>query len=309
MARAKEIAEINSSANALDWAAEVLRVRFAEILSLREKALNSDDIEGVHEMRVAIRRLRSALRDFSPLMKSPLLKESKRDLKQLAANLGEARDQDVAIAALEKLHDNAKNEHVKNDIEKKIEKRRAVRDETQKQLEKKLDPTLLESLHEHFSKAIAEIIGKDGKVSKLTAKETGREVISKGMQEFCDLSESLYNPFNQLKLHELRISAKRLRYAIELFTVCWGEKVKPFAKEISDMQTYLGELHDCDIWIENLSQRLSKEKGDKQHTDFWLLSKFTKNRTKNYRAALRLWSKWQKNKFMKRLQEVLEANS
>ncbi|NJM52824.1 MAG: hypothetical protein HC846_05180 [Blastocatellia bacterium] len=73
------------------------------------------------------------------------------------------------------------------------------------------------------------------------------------------------------------------------------------------MQDYLGELHDNDLWIENLSRRLNKKK-KRRRTDFWLLSKFTKRRTKNYRAALRLWSKMAKNKFLQRLEEVLQTD-
>ena len=75
MTRTKEIIGIDSSTNALTWAIEVLRMYFEEVLALRENALNSADIEGVHQMRVAIRRLRSALRDFSPFLKSHFLKE------------------------------------------------------------------------------------------------------------------------------------------------------------------------------------------------------------------------------------------
>lgn len=306
MAKAKEIGETNSSANALIWATDVLRVRFEEVLALRDNALISANIEGVHEMRVAIRRLRSALRDFSPLIKSGPLKESKKQLKHLADTLGQARDQDVSIAALEKLCENAKNEHIKNDIGKKIEKRRALREETQIKLIKTLDSSALESLREDFSKALDEIVKRNRKAAKLSAREMGREVIFKGLREFADLSDSLYNPFNQEKLHQLRIAAKRLRYAIELFTVCWGEQIAPFAKKVTNMQTFLGELHDCDIWIKNLAERLSKE--EKQHTDFWLLSKFTKKRTKNYRAALHLWDKWEKNGFIKKLEEILQQN-
>lgn len=309
MAKAKEIAGLDSVSNALDWAVEVLRVRFEKVLSLREKALDQTDIEGVHEMRVAIRRLRSALHDFSPLLKLHPLRKTRKDLKKIADMLGAARDQDVAIAALARLSGKTQNKHIKADIENKLEKRRAFRQETQNQLEKNLDPFLLEALRERFAKAIDAIIRKDGKAAEITAKQAGFAVISKSIQDFCKLSESLYTPFDQTKLHELRISAKRLRYAIELFTGCWDEKIEPFAKEVSEMQNFLGELHDCDIWIENLSQRLLKEKGDKQRADFWLLSKFVKKRTKNYRAALRLWSKWQKNRFMKRLQEVLETDS
>ncbi len=309
MTTAKEIAAPDTFANALDWAAEVLRVRFAEVLFLRGNALNAADIEGVHQMRVSIRRLRSALRDFSPLMKSSLLNQSKKELKRLADTLGNARDQDVAMAALEKLRDQANHEKIKQDIEKKLEKRRKLRKATQHELEKILAESSLSDLTEDFSKAIDDAIKKSKKLSELTASEAGREVISNSLLEFCDLSASLYNPFNCEKLHELRISAKRLRYAIELFTICWGEQISPFAKEITEMQTALGELHDSDIWIENLSQRLSQEKGKKRSADFWLLSKFTRNRTKHYRAALRLWSRWQKTKFIKRLRLVLTTDS
>lgn len=305
MSKAKGIISLDSSANALDWAAEVLKIYFADVLSLRENALNSADIEGVHQMRVAIRRLRSAMRDFSPLLQSPLLKKSTKKLQQLAQILGEARDQDVALAELEKLLNKAKNEHVKNNIETKIEKRRSVRDKTQIKLTEILEENSLKKLNKHFHESINDAVRKNKYAKNLTAKEAGREVILRIMQEFCDLSESLYDPFNQLELHQLRISSKRLRYAIELFTVCWGDEIKPFAEEVSEMQTFLGEVHDCDIWIENLSQRLGKEKGEKLRADFWLLSKFTKKRTKNYLAALHLWSKWEKNKFMKHLQDVL----
>lgn len=308
MSKAKGIIGIDSSTNALNWAAEVLKVYFADVLSLRENALNSVDIEGVHQMRVAIRRLRSALRDFSSLLKSPLLKKSKKKLQQLADILGEARDEDVALAELEKLLNKSKNEHVKNNIEAKIKKRRSRREKTQTELVKILDENSLNKLNELFSEAINVAVKKNKKVVNLTAKEAGREIISRSMEEFCGLSESLYNPFNRLELHQLRISAKRLRYAIELFNVCWNDEIKPFAEEVSEMQTFLGEVHDCDIWIENLSQRLGKEKGEKLRADFWLLSRFTKKRTKNYRSALNLWSKWEKNKFMKHLQDILGKN-
>ncbi len=307
MTRAKEIVGMDSSTNALIWAAEVLQVRFEEVFALRNHALDSTDIEGVHQMRVAIRRLRSALRDFSPLMKSQLLKESKKELKQLADTLGRARDQDVEIAVLKKLCEIAKKERIKSAIEKKIEKRRTMREKTQTLLTEILNESALESLQKKFSKAIDEVVQKNE--TTYTVKEVGREVISRSLQEFCDLSSSLYNPFNREKLHELRIAAKRLRYAIELFTVCWDEQISPFAKGITDMQTYLGELHDCDIWMENLSRRLNKKTVKKSRADFWLLSKFTKSRIKNYRAAIRLWGKWQKNKFIKKLRAVLQTDA
>jgi CHAD domain-containing protein len=309
VANTKEIVGFDASADAVEWAAEVLRTQFEQILAGREKALQTEDIEGVHQLRVAIRRLRSALRDFTPLINSPSLKEAKKELKKLAKRLGTVRDQDVAIAALEKLREKAKKQIIKADLEQMIAKRRTKREKAQIGLTKILDESSIENLRENFSKGIDEAVEKSEKKSNLTAKEAGRELILKGLQEFCDLSPSLYNHFYQTELHQLRIAVKRLRYAIELFTVCYGEQIAPFAKEMTGMQTYLGELHDCDLWIENLHWQLSLEKRKRQTTNFWLMSRFTKQRTRNYRAALDLWSKWRKNKFVKRLQKVLETES
>ncbi len=78
MSKAKEITGLDCSDDVLTWANKVLRVRFEEILEKRDAALHSEDIEGVHDMRVATRRLRSALHDFAPLMKKKPLKKIKK---------------------------------------------------------------------------------------------------------------------------------------------------------------------------------------------------------------------------------------
>ncbi|MFN2390604.1 MAG: CHAD domain-containing protein [Pyrinomonadaceae bacterium] len=81
MAKAKEITGLDCAASAMEWAAEVLRVRFDEVVNLRDSALDFSDIEGVHSMRVATRRLRSALRDFTPLMDKRPAKTSEKRIK------------------------------------------------------------------------------------------------------------------------------------------------------------------------------------------------------------------------------------
>lgn len=304
----QDVSEV-CSANAHLWAAEVLRRRFEEILEFREAALEAEGTDGVHKMRVAIRRLRSALRDFSSLLKKHSLKKSNRDLKRLADALGAVRDQDVAIAALEKLFEKAGHENFKKTIEERIGKHRLKRISAHFALTGKLDPSEIEALHKRFLAALDENSPNNGKDSDLTVGEAAHVVISNIVQEFCDLSDHLYDPYNRENLHELRISSKRLRYAIELFTVCYGEQIAPFAESIAELQTFLGELHDCDLWIEKLSRRLSKRQDKKNRADLWILSRFVKKRAKNYRAALRLWSRWQKNDFIKKLQAVLELDS
>lgn len=314
MAKAKEITGLDCAADALGWAAEVLRVRFEEVASLRGAALNSEDIEGVHAIRVATRRLRSALRDFAPLMKRRPMKKVKRDLKRIADALGQARDQDVAIVALEKLKAEAKGERLKESVGKLIEECRAARERAQLDLMETLAVTAIEDLQTRFTAAIDEATKRKKSARVVSFNEAGRDAVSKSLQEFCDLSRSLYEPFNIEDLHELRITAKRLRYAIELFTACWGASIAPFAEEIAEMQSFLGEVHDTDVWIESLGELLRKSGEEAQgkaahQTAAWLLSEFVKERTKNYRAALKLWSEWKENDFVTRMQTLTSGTS
>ncbi len=283
-------------------------MRFDEILNFRAAVLTSDDIEGVHDMRVATRRLRSAVRDFAPLTGKSSFRQLQKDLKDIADALGAARDQDVAIAALEKLQTKADDEIIKEGIGKLIEDRRALREQAQTALTRILTVDHFNKLETRFAAAIDKAIEKKAAAETVTISATGRAVILARLKEFCDLSAALYAPFSIRRLHRLRISAKRLRYAIELFVVCWQEQIAPFAREIAEMQTFLGELHDADAWIENVSKRLRKTDGESP-ADLWLLSKFVKDRNKNYRGALELWSKWKTERFVERLRELLSSLS
>lgn len=305
MGKASEIPGLECTADALIWAGEVLRTRFDEIVELRGAALNSDDIEAVHDIRVSVRRLRSALRDFAPILRKGALKAVGKDLKNLADTLGAARDLDVAIAALEKLQLKAKDETVKTGIQRLIEEKRKQRADAQLDLMTALGVSAIEDLKARFYAALEKAIRKKKGSESLSFNDAGRKAVFDNLEDFCSLSTSLYKPFEIKKLHRLRISAKRLRYAIELFTACWGALVEPFAEEISKMQSFLGEIHDADLWIESFSRRLLENEQETSPTDLWLLSRFVRLRTKNYRRAVELWSEWKTENFVERLRELV----
>ncbi len=315
MAKAKEIVGLDCAADALEWAAAVLRVRFEEMLERRGAALDFSGIEGVHAMRVASRRLRSALRDFLPLMKKRPLQRTRKKLKEIADALGTVRDQDVAILALENLQSAAEidqvEEQIKQGIEMLVKERRAARDRARTNLTKTLADAHIAGLERDFYHALDQAVRKNKRGRVVSFNEAGREAVNASLEELCDLGASVYEPFNIEKLHEMRIAAKRLRYAVELFTACWGAKVEPFAAGVAAMQSFLGEVHDCDIWLEDLGERM---RGGQQNTQsnqslrkavVWLLSELIKNRTKNYRAALKLWSEWEETDFTGRMKAAI----
>lgn len=314
MAKAKEITGLDCAADALEWAAAVLRVRFEEMVELRGAALEFSDIKGVHAMRVASRRLRSALRDFLPLLRKRPLRRVRKNLKEIADALGAVRDQDVAILALENLHSVAEmdgiGEQIKEGIETLLEERRRVREKARTNLTKTLADNIIAGLQENFAAALDKAVRKNKRARVVSFNEAGREAVAASLEELCDLGASVYEPFNIEKLHEMRIAAKRLRYAVELFTACWGTKVEPFATEIATMQSLLGEVHDCDIWLEDLGGRMRGRQNIQSNANLhkavvWLLSEMIKNRTKNYRAALKLWSEWETTNFTERMQATI----
>jgi len=108
MARAHEVPGIDAKITYAAAAARVVSVRAAEVLEHSGAVLDLAEIEHVHDMRVATRRLRAALEAFRPCFPKKQLGAALREVKAIADALGERRDRDVAIAELEELGRSAK---------------------------------------------------------------------------------------------------------------------------------------------------------------------------------------------------------
>jgi len=100
MAKAREIPGLSTELPYGEVAARVLEVRCDELMSHSENVLDVGRIEGVHDMRVATRRLRAAIEVFWPCFPRKPRKAVLAEVKALADALGERRDRDVAIAVL-----------------------------------------------------------------------------------------------------------------------------------------------------------------------------------------------------------------
>ena len=101
MARARPVPGLGADTRFGDAAAAAVRVRTAEVFAHSGAALDLGDIEGVHDMRVATRRLRAALEVFASCFPKSDHRTLLGEVKDLADTLGRRRDPDVAIAELE----------------------------------------------------------------------------------------------------------------------------------------------------------------------------------------------------------------
>jgi CHAD domain-containing protein len=101
VARARAIAGLDADRPYAEAAAKIVAVRADEVAEHAARVLDVTDIEGVHDMRVATRRLRAALEMFEPCFPATDFRAVLAEVKSLADALGERRDRDVTIAALE----------------------------------------------------------------------------------------------------------------------------------------------------------------------------------------------------------------
>lgn len=102
MAKPRPIPGLSEDVPYAAAAARVVRVRTAELADNAAGVLDVDEIEGVHDMRVATRRLRAALEVFEPCFPRKRYRAALREVKALADALGERRDRDVTIVSLRK---------------------------------------------------------------------------------------------------------------------------------------------------------------------------------------------------------------
>jgi CHAD domain-containing protein len=321
MAKAK-IRGLDCAAPAEKMIPVILRAQVKAMCALREKALNWKDPEGVHDMRVLSRRLRSTINDFRPYFRKGSLPRPK--LRILAKKLGDVRDEDVALIALKQLASKAKDAAAEG-IELIAEERKARRAQARTDLKDALVESLIDEFRKSFLSKLRGIAvafptptrRQQTAEGDLSFHAFGVQVIKERLKDFTAASRCLYLPYEVKDLHELRILSKRLRYSLELFSNCLGEDSAKTAKEVANMQTSLGELHDCDVWIEHLGLRL-KHTARRAAADpnelkvragaMWLLRHFSVTRMEHYRNALAQWEQWQSDAFLEQLVLTLDRD-
>jgi len=316
--KGKHITGLDCSAPAEQMIRHVLRSQLSAMCGERKRALNWPDPEGVHDMRVLSRRLRSAIADFEPYLRKTRVPQTK--LRTIARSLGEVRDQDVALAALENLKTETHGV-VGQGLEILIRERQLRRDQARADLKKAIKRSAIAELLEGFENRLSEpaILPDKPEVPTPsppppTFRSIGTRVIAARLKELKATSPHIYFPTDNNELHELRILTKRLRYAVELFAACWGDDMRAIAKELALLQTSLGELHDCDVWMGELGTRLKRTarqgRVDPENIRVtaactWLLRHFVKVRTEHYRDAVGRWQQWQSDGFLNSLTSLI----
>ncbi len=234
----------------------------------------SEDIEYVHRMRVATRRLREALPLFCECFYPAELKKWMRAIKALTRALGEARDCDVQYDAVERELENAALKN-KPGIERLLLRLRQKRAGLQQGVVKALDRFAASATETAMLERVRVLLGQSYIEEQVSGAESGEDDKKSDVQAMqqkvlgfvkeriayvMGFNELVRNPQNITQLHEIRKGLKRLRYTLELFLPLYGERLEEQIKKIKTLQDILGELHDCDVWLEWLPFFIEEEK-------------------------------------------------
>lgn len=72
-------------------------------------------------------------------------------------------------------------------------------------------------------------------------------IVRTRLEELLSFAEKALVPGGAEAQHDMRIAAKRLRYALELVGPCIGDAAEPARRAAKEIQSALGDLHDCDV--------------------------------------------------------------
>lgn len=224
-----------------EFAEEVLRTRIQAVWDFLPLAAHNyrDDIEYVHQLRVSCRRADAALKSFQPLMqKKPLrLQETLREIRQAA---GPARDADVLLQRL-KSEVCKKPEHVYHEY--LIARLKQHRKKVQKKLLEVQKRYSNNKLQKRLAKTLALLRSKWIKDEHQAISQYANWALQKASLGL--LKQIKLEHPDIVQLHQLRISAKRLRYSIELFSGAFSSELRQeIYPLIAKIQSRLGRLND-----------------------------------------------------------------
>lgn len=256
------------------------------------------DIEPLHRMRVALRRLKSTLSDFRDLVPVREYEAAQVNIKKLLRSLGQARDIDTKIAFLRELGASPAAEKFQEGIQEIIEELQEDRAEIQPRIEKNISRMSQKQVFRSILRLKPSMYE-----TGMTLDEFAKNRILARLEKMFSLEPYVRKPSCLKELHEMRIAAKNLRYTLENFSALYHGRTRSYANSAMKVQRALGELHNYDVWL-GLMAILKESSGRDAYfrrAVRFLTMECTGRRVQAYRDFISLWSRLKKRKTWARL--------
>jgi len=293
-----------------DAASDAIEKYFLKTVAHEDEVLKDKDAEELHKMRVGMRRLRSAVTGFAPVLDLPKA-ASERKIGKVGRILGTLRDLDVMLESLQnRYYPNLpveEQEVLDQALLHLLKQRRRALKGVRAVLDRKSYQSLKQSIENWLDKPqfraiehlpIAEVL-PDLLLPQVSefflhpAWLLGTEYADGKVKVADDLNESAVEEKLAAEgtiLHDLRKQAKRVRYLMNLFGDFYSETYEGYVEDVKAVQECLGDIQDCEVLGEFLTDFVES---DLQKELPKLAGLLAENR---YGA----WQKWQvlQNKYL-----------
>jgi CHAD domain-containing protein len=206
-----------------------------------------EDPEGVHQARVATRRLRSDLQTLRPVLDTEWSEPVRVELRWLGELLGRVRDADVLLGLLSEKAE-ALNDDERSHAHKLIDRLRVMRERDHTNLLDAMRSDRYTALLDRLVDAARAPRLHAGMGRKPASKMVGK-LVHRPVRRLRKQIRSLPEHPADTELHEVRKRAKQARYALEAVAVVSGKTAARAARRLADLQGVLGDHQDAVVAV------------------------------------------------------------
>jgi CHAD domain-containing protein len=235
-----------------EYAVAVLRRFFRDMLTSEPGTRLGDDIEALHDMRVATRRLRAAFRTFRGLL-APDWERYREEIGWVGSALGNVRDLDVQIARLAEWERGlpAGDAEALQPLADLLVDRRV---EARTQMLRTLDSLRYDEFIEHFTAALQEPPAAAARTTEPPIRDIAGPLVLGAQRRLRRLGDRIRRSSEPDEYHRVRIEAKRLRYTVEFLQPLYGRPARKYLGRVRELQEHLGLHQDAEVAIRHLRE-------------------------------------------------------
>lgn len=232
----------------VEAAVAVMRLHYARMLAHEKGTRAGEDPEELHDMRVATRRLRMALRLFDDYLDADALVPVLKGLRRTGRTLGAVRDLDVfrdkTLRYVEALPRARRHE-----LDPLLEAWQVEYEARRAAMVAYLDGRKYVRFVERFGALLAgppEALAARGAGRHATVRQVLPALLHRDLADVLAAGSHVQGPSASLaRFHELRIAGKALRYTLEFFEAPLGRGARPLIEAMKALQDHLGDLQDA----------------------------------------------------------------
>jgi CHAD domain-containing protein len=278
--------DIQPNDNMAEAGRTILLREFINMQNYEAGSIDGSDIEDIHKMRVATRRMRSGFRMLGVYYKDKPTRPFIYQLKQIAKHLGKVRDLDIILEDITQYTDDPQTEAVTSVLRKQ-------RTKAHKRLKKYLDGKSYRS----FNKTFKTFLNKPGTAARpikdVISPHQVRHVLPGVIHDQLALVKAydtvVDDNIDVETLHALRIEFKRLRYLVEFFEDVLGNSLNKFIDDLKVIQDHLGRMNDIKT-ITYAVETICEDQNIAHPTHY--LETLEKEQEENIAAFQAIWQKF-----------------